>query len=324
MTAPTAWAELCKSLTPGIIEACAAASVGAGASALTREISRHVPDRAFREVLCRGGWYRLGGVLDARGERLADELEAWANAELEARDGDLAVLQEDFADSGISATHLAGRTHYLVAPTGAGPADFLLLEIEDLQEIRAHALFARETPASTLDELLDARDSSASAMPLGLPSYRFRRLSHVGDILNRMWAQAIEAQPIHRFFADWESCSAGRATAFCNHWVLALREHLDRYRNAIIRAKPVSTLDGTVPRFTARQGTSGLALHETLNAFDRQVGYPMAWFFHMLTTRAVPHWVAVSVAEDAQAGFSYLPERDLAVVRGWLHKAYGF
>jgi len=48
----------------------------------------------------------------------------------------------------------------------------------------------------------------------------------------------------------------------------------------------------------------------------------MAWYFHMLTSKAVPHWVAQSVVEDALAGFAYLPQRDVDVVRGWLHRPY--
>lgn len=67
-----------------------------------------------------------------------------------------------------------------------------------------------------------------------------------------------------------------------------------------------------------------LALHDALVAFDRQAGYPFAWFFHMLTTKAVPHWVARVVTEDALAGFAYLPRRDETVVRNWLHRPYAF
>ena len=32
----------------------------------------------------------------------------------------------------------------------------------------------------------------------------------------------------------------------------------------------------------------------------------------------------LAVLDDMQSGFSYLPERDVQVVRGWLHRAYGF
>jgi hypothetical protein len=48
----------------------------------------------------------------------------------------------------------------------------------------------------------------------------------------------------------------------------------------------------------------------------------MAWYFHMLTSKAVPHWVAQAVIEDALDGYAYLPPRDLEVVRHWLHAPY--
>jgi len=142
-----------------------------------------------------------------------------------------------------------------------------------------------------------------------------------------MRAQSLEALPIHRFADDWDSSSAGPATALCNHWSFALQEHLDRYRQQKINATPVAALNGELPRFGVKEGTSGLSLHAALTAFDRAVGYPMAWFFHLVTakrSRGVPHWVVPAVAADAAAGFSYLPDRDLAVVRQWLHKPYAF
>jgi hypothetical protein len=42
----------------------------------------------------------------------------------------------------------------------------------------------------------------------------------------------------------------------------------------------------------------------------------------MLSSKAVPHWVADSVIADSAAGFAYLPQRDVAVVGGWLQRPY--
>jgi hypothetical protein len=42
----------------------------------------------------------------------------------------------------------------------------------------------------------------------------------------------------------------------------------------------------------------------------------------MLTGRALPHWVAQAVVEDAMNGFAYLPQRDTDLVRRWLHRPY--
>jgi hypothetical protein len=118
--------------------------------------------------------------------------------------------------------------------------------------------------------------------------------------------------------------SAGGASRFSNHWVLAISEHFDRYRQTILQATPVAAVNGAPPRFEGAFGASGLALRDALQRFDREAGHPMAWFFHMLTTKAVPHAVATAVVEDMQAGFSYLPERDLDIVKEWLFRPYGF
>ena len=56
--------------------------------------------------------------------------------------------------------------------------------------------------------------------------------------------------------------------------------------------------------------------------FDRETGYPMAWYFHMLSSKSVPHWVADCVVEDSLSGYGYLPQCDVNVVRGWLHRPY--
>lgn len=324
MNAPTAWAEQCRILSETIVEACAMTPVSGGPGALTRELGRRLPDWRFREVLVRGGWYRLGAVLDDSGQVIDASLEDWANAELDAHGGDLAAWVEDMAGRTLHATRLAGRTHYLVASTGPGADEFLQLEIEDLQELRTPLRFDAEQVPASLDQLLDPRAGDNQGVPLGLPFYRFRRLLHVGDVLQRMRSQSLEPQSIHRFLTDWAASSAAQSTAFDNQWIVALREHLDRYRQPVFRAQPVPAINGEAGRFAARAGTQGLALRDALTVFDRTQGYPFAWFFHMLTTKAVPHWVASTVAEDAACGWAYLPERDLGVIRAWLHKPYGF
>lgn len=334
----TAWSERCRQLSEPIIEACAVTPVNAGSAQLAKAIGKHLPEWSFHETLCRGGWYRLGGVIGESGTRISDNVEEWASNALEERGGDLASLLEDYAGSMLRATHVTGRTHFLVAPARiGGTTEYLQLEVEDLQETYAPPLFQHTVAPALLDELIDSRccsgdkgsstctcDGQRCGTPLGVAQFRFRRLTHVGDLLARMRTQALEPQPIHRFVADWEASSAG-TTAFCNHWVLALREHLDRYQQRITQATPVPAFVGELPKFEAREGTSGLSLQAALTRFDRAVGYPMAWFFSLVTARgdhAIPHWLPSAVAADAAAGFSYLPERDIGVIRKWLLKPY--
>jgi hypothetical protein len=63
-------------------------------------------------VLSRGGWYRLGGVVDTAHERLSDHLETWAEHELAAHDDDMATLCDAYADRG-PARHPSDRPHAL-------------------------------------------------------------------------------------------------------------------------------------------------------------------------------------------------------------------
>lgn len=315
-----AWMEYCKSLAPAIVETCAKTPVSAGPAALVKALSSALPDWKFRHALARGGWYRLGGILGADGQRITDNLEAWVESELDARDGDFGLFAEEYGDSTLYATRLVGQTHYLVASVGDRDDDFLQLEIEDLQEMRVHRLFANEP--TTIEELVDPRGGGTTPQPVGLPIYTFRRIQHIGAFLNRMLAQKAEPAPIHRMLDDWSKSSAGATSAYCNQWVIATREHLDRYHQPVFRAQPIPSLAGEPPEFGATQGTSGLKLQEALTHFDREVGYPMAWYFHMLTTKAIPHWVAQTVVEDALAGFAYLPQKDVDVVRSWLHRPY--
>ncbi len=315
-----AWVEYCKSLAPTVVETCAVTPVNAGPGTLAKALRSALPDWKFRHALARGGWYRLGGIVDAEGRRISDSLEAWVEEKLAAHAGDLHQLIDNSAGRTLYATRLVGQTHYLVASAGDDHAGFLQLEIECLQEMRGHQLFADE-PGS-VEELVDPRGGNESLVPLGMPYYSFRRLQHIGAFMKRMLDQKAEAAPIHRMIDDWKQSSAGHTSSFSNHWVIATREHLDRFHQPVFRAQPIATMSGDPPEFDTAQGTNGLKLQGALTQFDRAAGYPMAWYFHMLTTKAVPHWVAQTTVEDSLSGFAYLPQRDADVVRGWLHRPY--
>jgi hypothetical protein len=318
---PSRWSKL----SDAIAALCPRVPVAAGPAALAQELIAAEPALSFRQVLERGGWYRLGGVVDSAGERVASDIERWAQAELAGHGDDILALAEDCAERGLRATRLTGKTHYWIAQTGNGAADFVQVEIEELQEMVCQPLCCGDELPSSLEELIDGGTArQGKPTPLGLPCYALRRVTDIAEFLGRMRTQKIEPQPVDRFLSAWQSSSAGHGASFSNQWVLAVREHLDRYRQPILSATPVAAIVGSPPRFESAFGARGLALSDALQRFDRQAGYPMAWFFHMLTTKAVPHAVAGLVVEDMQSGFAYLPERDLQVVRDWLHRPYGF
>jgi hypothetical protein len=105
------WIEYCKSLSPAIVETCAKTAVSAGPAGLVKALSSSLPDWKFRHALGRGGWYRLGGIVDAAGQRVSDSLESWVEDAIDERDGDIARLIDDFAGQALYATRLVGQTH---------------------------------------------------------------------------------------------------------------------------------------------------------------------------------------------------------------------
>src|SRR5664279_2059327 len=139
-----AWTEYCKSLAPAVVETCTKVPVSNGPGAFVKALGVALPDWKFHHALSRGGWYRLGGIVDGDGRRVSDTLESWVEAALDERDGDFGKLIDDFAGQTLYATRLVGQTHYLVGSAGDGTDDFLQLEVEDLQEIRTHQLFVNE------------------------------------------------------------------------------------------------------------------------------------------------------------------------------------
>lgn len=313
-------------------EVCAQVQVAQGPAALAQALQRVAPQYDFREALVRGGWYRLGGVIDAAGRRLSDNLEHWAEEALAMHGGDLEALVAACTASGLYATRFIGKTHYWVARTGPQPPEFIQVEIEELQEIIAHPLFTADQVPTTLEELIDPRAIPEDrAEAIGLPFYRLRRLTDIAELLENIRLQYPEPQAIHRFVEDWGRSSAGHHAVFSNHWVLGIRTHLDCYHQWRQEATPIPALNRAPPRFEIEFGARGLVLAEALRQFDRQLGYPMAWFFDLLARRGalgsskqVHHAVATAIMEDFQEGFSYLPERDVQVVRDWLHRPYGF
>jgi len=328
-------AELIETRWPGltamVTEICQQTPVSEGTTAVAKKLAQLMPQLSFRDVLTRGGWYRLGGVIDVLGIKIVEDLAEWAEAELAAHDDDLHALIDDYANSGCKATRINGKTHYLVASTGVLATDFVQIEIEELQEGISHDLFAEDEVPGSLEELIDPPRSKMKnatsrllSSPLGAPVFVLRRITDMADFIARMRAQRPEPQIVHRFFDAWQSSSASYTTQFSNHWAVAVREYIDRYHQSILQATPVAALNGLPPKFDSVQAPQGLSLSEALQRFDRQVGYPMAWFFHMLTTKVVPHAVANAVIDDVQAGFSYLPERDVKVVKDWLHRPYSF
>ena len=292
-------------------------------SALLEIANRIRPGCIFRYALNRGGWYRPGGVIAADGARIAESLGTWAKIELAACGGEMGELVERHSGKGLLATRHTGRTHYFVAAYGPAPADFLQLEVEELQEVLDRKLIDVGKPPEDLQELTEpiAPDVLAGEA-VAAPRYRFRRLIDMQQTVARTSLAGSHHAGLPRLLTEWAHSSAAARGHFSDHWIVALREHQDRYRNPVITASLVSRHARELKPFQWNIDLSGVEMNAQLQAFDRAAGYTSAWYAHLIAGTITPPKIAYAVARDLDAGFSYLPDTEAALIRSWVAEPY--
>lgn len=294
---------------------------------------RLIPDFPCRFALTRGGWYRAGGLIRADGERLAENLDDWLTQELDDCDDDLGEFFDRHVDEELLVTRHTGRTHYFVVPYGPEPADFLQLEVEELQEVLDRKLLNPDSPPNDAQELSEPiKPVLAPAQVVGKPYYRFRRLTDIRLVISRLPTPIGDHHPLARFMQEWRHSRVGieigdgtqnsSGKHFSEHWIIALREHHDRYNNVLINAAPVSRHTRQLKSFHWNEALTGLDAGRQLQAFDRAAGYSGAWYFHLITSGLTPRNIAFTALHDIESGFGYLGDLDMALLNGWLHKPY--
>jgi hypothetical protein len=292
-------------------------------SALLEIANRIQPGCAFQYALNRGGWYRPGAVIAADGTRIADSLEAWAKAELKACGGDMSELVERHADRGLLVTRHTGRTHYFIASYGSAAADFLQLEVEELQEVLDRQLFDPDNLPEDLQELTEPiAPLLLEAQAVGAPRYSFRRVFDMRQIVAKISTTEGRNKGLPRLFSEWSHSSAAVRGHFSDHWIATLREHLDRYRNPVISVSLLSRHARELKSFHWNIELSGVEMSSQLQAFDRAAGYPAAWYFHLIAGTITPPKIAYAVARDMDAGFNYLPDTEAALIKNWVAEPY--
>lgn len=303
-----------------LAELCTATDAEQGVTALEHALQRFAPEGGLRHVLTRGSWYRPGGVVDSDFNQINSNIRRWAEQE---SGGDVDALVAGYADAGYFATRLSGKTHYFTVACGDGPAEFIQLEIEQLQQVVERQLVAPDWYPDTLEEFLEPVDyQRLSPAPVGPPFYRFRRATPIAQLLDETADDPRAFVALRRFLQDWGDSSAMEGEHFCRHWIVALREYMDRDGEVRQTATPVSTFRGTLPELPPGERLGGVELANAIHAYDRTVGYPFAWFFHMLSRKAENYQLAKAVLRDLMGAYDYLPARDLKVLRQWEARSY--
>jgi hypothetical protein len=291
-----------------------------GYAKLEQALQQALDNGDIQWVMTRSGWHRLGGVVDGEYNPIAPNLGKWAE---EVAGGDLDEIFYEYRDSGYFVTQLAGKSHYFTLPTGDRPDQFIQIEVEQLQEVIERPLIDQDWYPESLEEFLDPLDYPRLAPEPVTPSYyRFRRMIEMDKLLDVPADSDRNLSNLRRFFSDWQHSSAGEAEPFCRQWVLLLSEYQDSYGEPRLKARPMAKLHDALPEFPEGGHMSGAQLANAIHGYDRQVGYPLAWFFNMLSRKSSNYTVAEAVLRDQMGAYDYLPARDLKVLRRWEEKPY--
>ncbi len=300
-----------------VAEAVAATPPGPRHRALLEVIARAMPGLAFEVGATRDGWYRTGGIVTADGGRVTGHLRDWAETQ-----GDLATLLADHVDDGYLATRLCGSTHYLVAPSGDGPLDFVQVEVDEIQERVHHALIDPGRLPDDLEDLIDPMDAApVEPRPIGAPRYELRRVTDFSPCLEDGASRFCGDAYFRRFVTDWIASTASAVTRLHEHWVFTLVPYTDRFGEARFHVKPRPRPE-EVGDLAGEGQPRGGELARLIHGYDRAAGYPMAWYFHLVAGQGVSHRLAEAVIEDQMGAYDYLPAKDLAVLRGWGQEPY--
>lgn len=304
--------DCCKKIVPGIND-----------DVLLSKLQSLIPDYPIRLALTGDDWYRLGGVVNSEGTRIANDLIEWVERTYIECGQNLQTLIEHSLEQKLIATKQTGKTLYFVVESGNQAEDFILIEIEKTHEVSDRMLVNEMNPPEDLEEFIDPlQPYCIESFCFGHSRYTYRRKTDVKLFMETINERHVDEHPVQRFMDDWNRSSAGQKFRLSEDWIIRPYQHTGRFGEQIVNVELINIHKGNLPDLECVAGKKGNALGNALSRFDRQIGYPFAWFFYMLKGKAVSTHSAEAVFRDLSSDFAYLPERDEAVLRDWIASPY--
>ncbi|NVK18818.1 MAG: hypothetical protein HWE30_08995 [Methylocystaceae bacterium] len=299
-------------------KACTDTLVRKDHEALLQSIAHVFSDKDVSLAHTKDEWYRVGGLVDENGNQISDNLRDW----VESQDvDDILGLYEAFGADALYVTRIIGKTLYLVIPIGEDPLSYIQLEVDEVQEVVDRPLFDDENIADDFEDLIDPIDyKRVEPRQIALPRYVYRTARNMFDLkmsINR-------ASTFKRFYEEWKVSSAQGNGHFSDYWVLNFTKHKGAFGEVSTEIIPKSRQLDLAPDIDFDQIGQGQPLGRAIHDFDRAVGYPMAWYFFMLTSKKSFHKLAEMVHDDLMGAYAYLPARDLKILKGWIADPYCF
>jgi hypothetical protein len=263
-------------------------------------------------------WYKLGGVVDMNGKRIANDLIEWVERTYLECGQNLQTLIEYTLEQQLIASKQTGKTLFFVVQTGARAEDFTLIEIDKTHEVTDRMLVDENNPPEDLEEFIDPLQPLCIEST-GLGHSRYTDVKLFMEVINEH--HPVE-HPAQRFIDDWNRSSAGQKFRMSEDWIIKPYRHIGRFGEQILNVEIINIHKSNLPHLEDFAGKKGASLKNILTRFDRHAGYPFAWFFYMVKGKLVSTHSAESVYRDLADDFAYLPERDEAVLRDWIAQPY--
>ncbi|MDD1632283.1 MAG: hypothetical protein LUP91_08765 [Methylococcaceae bacterium] len=267
--------------------------------------------------------YRLGGIVDMAGNRIANDLIEWTERTYIECGKNLQTLIDHARDKKLIATRQTGNTLHFVIQTGIKAEQFIQIDIDKTHEMSDRLLVGEHNPPEDLEEFIDPLEPECiDTFCIGAARYSYRRKTDVAIFMNEINKYHIEEHPVQRFMDDWNRSSAQQKAVLSGDWIVRPFRHTGRFGEQQINVELINTQQKNVPQLEDINGKKGVSLHNLLTRFDRQAGYPFAWFFYMVKGKLVSPHSGAAVFRDISGDFSYLPERDVAVLKDWINTPY--
>jgi hypothetical protein len=268
-------------------------------------------------------WYRLGGIVDMEGNRIATDLIEWTERTYIGCGKNLQTLIDHAREQKLIATRQTGNTLHIVIQTGSRAEQFIQIDIDKTHEVSDRLLVSEHNPPEDLEEFIDPLEPECiETFGIGTSRYSYRRKTDVAVFMEEINKYHITEHPVQRFMDDWNRSSAQQKAVLSNDWIVRPFRNTGRFGEQIINVEIINTQRKNVPQLDDISGKKGVSLHNLLTRFDRQAGYPFAWFFYMVKGKLVTPHCGAAVFKDISGDFSYLPERDVAVLKDWINTPY--
>jgi hypothetical protein len=286
--------------------------------ALISYIGSQFVGRNVSLALSGSNWYRVGGLVDAKGNHISENLREW----VESQDvDDVIALYEIYGQDQLFVTKLVGRTLFFVIPIGDDPLAFIQLKVDEIQEVVDRKLFDDNDLADDFEDLIDPIVSQkVEAKQVKPVRYHFRSIRDMREVNFSLDQKSY----FKRFYEEWKQSSANDAGHFSEFWVLRFTKYTGAFGDTPTEFLPLSCQKDKKLDIDVTTVGRGQELGKAIHAFDRAVGYPMAWYFFMLTSEKKFHKLAEAVHDDLMGAYAYLPAKDLKILKRWIALPYCF